>query len=336
MDKSATQMRRLSQTEDDNPPSPVLDSVESYLFSANQVKTASPSVPDSGMSGLRSAGHMSGPSLNSNPNTPASPHTSILSQVGGYVASPSTAYSMASPPSHGHGGVHASGQMHPAPSPASLPSGSHPEPSPANMFGVNSPMNPLHAPSPSFLPTPSPGPSAHMQSPASNYMSQNQSGHDPSQVNSPFQSHGPTSGMSMASPGAAVWPGSPSVIPRPSPSRPHPSMQSPASCGQPPGLGQSPQTPTSLHPMQAPPAPIFSSASRMLPPRGNWAASNPTLLTHQGFDTMCRSNSEGANVNSIYGSLSQTMSQIDKFLGCVFMRRHLHRVITGDENVRIE
>lgn len=139
VDKSATQMRRLSQTEDDNPPSPVahMDTVESYLFSAGQAKNASPSVADGGgMSAIRGVSHMPavGQSLGSNPNTPSSPHTSILSQAG-YVASPSNAFALASPPSHALGG-----QMHPAPSPSlpgsTAPSGGQhtgPEPSPANM-----------------------------------------------------------------------------------------------------------------------------------------------------------------------------------------------------------
>lgn len=318
-------MRRLSQTEDDNPPSPIIahmDSVESYMFTPGM--KSSPSVGGDGNVNSSMRQHHTVGSMGSNPNTPASPHTSMLSQVG-YVASPSTAFSLASPPSHGLGG-HPAGQMHPAPSP-SMP-GNHPEPSPANMFNVNSPMNSLHAQSPSFLTAPSPGPSTHMQSPAPNYMS-NQTGHDHSQVQSPFQT--PTANMSMSSPGAAAWPGSPS-IPRPSPSRPMGSVQSPASCGQPLGIGQSPQTPTS-HQMPAPHAP-FTSSMRIIPQR-SWAAAIPTLLTHQGFDHMCRSNSGPDNPvgQSFYGSITQSLSQLDRFLGCVSMRRHLQRVIQQDDKV---
>lgn len=87
MDKNATQMRRLSQTEDDNPPSPVADSLETYLLSGG-MKTASPSIADANSSisstvpGVRTGHHATvGPSLGSNPNTPASPHTTMLSQV---------------------------------------------------------------------------------------------------------------------------------------------------------------------------------------------------------------------------------------------------------------
>lgn len=318
-------MRRLSQTEDDNPPSPVahMDTVESYMFSQNQMKTSSPSVGDNTnmsqiMSGMRGTHHPAG----SNPNTPASPHTSMLSQVG-YGASPNTSFNMASPPSHGLGHQQGGNQLHPAPSP-SIPA-NHPQ-SPANMFGVNSPM---HAPSPSFLTAPSPGPaSQHMQSPAPNYMA-SQSGHDMSQVQSPFQAH--PNAMSMSSPGAAAWPGSPS-IPRPSPSRPMQGVQSPASCGQPLGIGLSPQTPTAHHPMPTPHPVPFQQNARILPQR-SWAAAVPTLLTHQGFDSMCKPGADSTG-QPFYGSVTQSLSQLERFLGCVSMRRHLHRCISQDnENV---
>ena len=283
VDKSATQMRRHSQTEDDNPPSPISqDPIDSYMFTS--MKTASPSVSDN-----LNVRH----NLNSNPNTPASPHTSMMSQ------------------------------MHPSPS---MPQG-HPDQSPATLFGVNSPMNSLHAPSPSFLPTPSPGPSTHMQSPAPNFMGQ---GHDPSQVHSPFQTHG----MSMTSPGAAAWPGSPS-IPRPSPSRPSlGSMQSPASCGQPLGIGQSPQTPNPhLNTTPQSHASFATAATRHLPQK-SWAAAVPTLLTNQGLDNMCKASHFDTQIGQqLYGAINSSLSQLERFLGCVSVRRHLQRVISQDEAV---
>lgn len=224
-----------------------------------------------------------------------------------------------------------------------MPQTNHPEQSPATLFGVNSPMmNPMHAPSPSsFMPTPSPGPSQHMPSshsmpsPATNYgISQS---HDPSQVNSPFQ-HG-SSGISMSSPGAA-WPGSPS-IPRPSPSRPLGSVQSPASCGQPLGIGQSPQTPNShgtmaTHQQQANQPQMgqnFQAAASRHLPQKPWAAAVPTLLTHQGFDQMCRPGADATMGQSLYGNINQSLSQLDRFLGCVSVRRHLQRVIGQDDQV---
>lgn len=318
MDKNAGQTRRLSQTEDDNPPSPVpqIDSVESYLFCTNQRKTNSPLSMSENSSSLRNLHH-----LGSNPNTPVSPHTSLLQ---GYVPSPSTGFPLGSPPSHG---LPPGSQIVASPS---VPGPNHPEPSPANMFGVNSPVNPLHASSPSFLPTPSPSApvSTHLQSPANCYITSSSNNHDPTSVSSPFQAPGPGT-LSMSSPAGAHWPGSP--IPRPSP-RSFASAQSPLGGGQGIGIGTSPQpNPHGLQSNSMQSHHHFQQAARLLPQR-SWAAAIPTLLTHQGFENMCRPNTspDGPNMfNSVYSSLSQ----LERFLGCVFLRRHLHRVISTDENV---
>lgn len=339
VDKTS-QMRRLSQTEDDNPPSPMpqIEAVESYLYATSQIKTSSPSkgVNESNAGpSSRPIGHGIGSSTQgSNPHTPTSPHTSVLSQSG-FTSSPST-FPLASPPSHGmpsHSVSSSSNQVVPSPSMAV------PDQSPGNLFGVNSPMNPLHSQSPSFLPTPSPSASTqfHSQSPASQYMPRDpsQTGLD-SAIGSPFAAPMPTSNISMQSPAPNVWPGSP--LPRPSPR--------PLGPSQSPGISQthilsnisSPQTLTGsqhhssnlIHNSGG--APMTSP--RVLPQRP-WAAAVPTLLTPQGFDMMCRPNPNVDNMqnpssnNSVYYSLSQ----IERFLGCVFMKRHLQRVVQQDDNV---
>ncbi|CAG2161554.1 unnamed protein product [Oppiella nova] len=339
-----TQMRRLSQTEDDNPPSPMpqIESVESYLYSTSQMKTSSPSkgVNDgnTSMASNRSIAHqMPSSAQGSNPHTPTSPHpTSVLSQSG-FTSSPG-AFPLASPPSHsmsGHGVSSSSNQVVPSPS---MPV---PDQSPANIFGVNSPMNPLHAPSPSFLPTPSPSNQFHSQSPASQFLPSNasQTAIDNS-IGSPFTAPNmPASNLSMPSPAPNAWPGSPS-LPRPSPRSIGPSQS--------PGISQahllsninSPQTMSgpphhSANMLQNTANPQMVS-TRMLPQRA-WAAAIPTLLTHQGFDIMCRSNQNLDNIpippnnNSVYYALSQ----LERFLGCVYMRRNLQKAVSQDNNFHI-
>lgn len=221
------QMRRLSQTEDDNPPSPSpsanhmsMDTHDSYMFSANQIKT-SPAKPMLGDNSNRNPGSVQ----HSNPQTPASPLTSVLNAHSGFASSPGT-FSL-SPP-------HAGLPSQPAPNSQIAPSPQMqaPEQSPANLFNINSPMNAnLHAPSPSFLPIPSPSAAtnfSHTQSPASQFISQNTpQGVD--SVGSPFNQSSipnPQSNMSLNSPAANIWPASPSVSSRPSP-RPAAQTQSP-------------------------------------------------------------------------------------------------------------
>jgi len=322
VDKNAALLRRPSQAEPDIPPSPH-DSNEMYMYSGNTHMKSSPSTGEV----LRSI-H---PTLGSNPNTPASPHTSILGV--GYGASPG--FSMASSPMPGHPSL-------PTPSP-SIPQPSLPEQSPAGMFSVNSPANPMHAPSPSFMPTPSPGgpvTSSHMPSPAAPYMS---SAHDSHPVNSPFHgTGGPASNLNMQSPAAGGWPGSPS-IPRPSP-RPLTSAQSPGSCGQPLPSGQSPQTPSSMVSSQVSQQYSMSrAAGGQMTPRFGGAAI-PTIMTAKGFQAMCTpgpllepSNFVNYSIHQ-YNSLSATLSPLDRFLGCVYLRGNLSfalRQASKDESFTI-
>lgn len=92
VDESATQARRRSQTEDENPlsPIPTLDSLESgFMSGAGSVKPGSPAQCRSQESVSSTSGPGTGlrfhlpmtPPSGSNPHTPASPHTSVLSQV---------------------------------------------------------------------------------------------------------------------------------------------------------------------------------------------------------------------------------------------------------------
>ena len=61
-----------------------------------------------------------------------------------------------------------------------------------------------------------------------------------------------------------------------------------------------------------------------------WAAALPTLLTHQGFESMlARSNSN--HITSQASDLYFTYSQLERFLGTTLMRRNFHRTI--EENV---
>ena len=255
-------------------------------------------------------------SLGSHPNTPASPHTSVLSQAG-YVSSPNTNFPLASPPSHGFQPTPYANQIAPSPPVSNV---NHPEQSPGNIFGVQSPMNQLHAPSPSFLPIASPsGPSSNIHSPASNFQL-----HTPSQVsheysvNSPFPAQSGSS-ISMPSPASMVWPNSPSMARR-SPTRTLQTMQASNQAV----LGSSPQTSNVSQSIYHNFSTNVPPANRFLP-RRPWAAAMPTLLTHQGFDDMCKLNApflatHAPHFNSVFASLSQ----LERFLGCVFMKKNLH------------
>lgn len=281
--------RRRSQSEDDNPPSPVtMDSdggggnVGSFLGHHR----SGPQSPAQQREGLRFHPPLTPPS-GSNPHTPASPHTTNISQASqhqSFGSSPATSFNLASPPSL------------PPNTPSMLP-----HPSPGSGLVANSPLNPMHVPSPAgLMPTSSPGPCSNVQvghSPAGSFM---QTGHIDG---SPFPSS-----QSMASPAASNWPGSPSV-PRPSPARP----------GQSPGH-------VALHSPQASDHKTGSHMSRVLPPR-SWAGAVPTLLTHEALESLCCSSPHPS------GLPGPDMSPLERFLGCVYMRRQLQRFIQTDDCV---
>ncbi|KYN27989.1 Mediator of RNA polymerase II transcription subunit 14 [Trachymyrmex cornetzi] len=246
--------RRRSQSEDDNPPSPVtMDS-------------------DSAGGNVSFLGHH-----RSGPQSPAQ-------QREGLRFHPPLTPPSASPPSL------------PPNTPNMLP-----HPSPGSGLVANSPLNPMHVPSPAgLMPTSSPGPCSNVQvghSPAGSFM---QTGHIDG---SPF----PAS-QSMASPAASNWPGSPSV-PRPSPARP----------GQNPGHA-------ALHSPQASDHKTGSHISRVLPQR-SWAGAVPTLLTHEALEMLCCPSSHPSALPG------PDMSPLERFLGCVYMRRQLQRFIQTEDCV---
>ncbi|RLU24369.1 hypothetical protein DMN91_002457 [Ooceraea biroi] len=283
--------RRRSQSEDDNPPSPV--TMDSDGSSGNvgflSHHRSGPQSPAQQREGLRFHPPLTPPS-GSNPHTPASPHTANISQASqhqSFGSSPATSFNLASPPSL------------PPNTPNMLP-----HPSPGSGLVANSPLNPMHVPSPAgLMPTSSPGPCSNVQvghSPAGSFM---QTGHIDG---SPFPSS-----QSMASPAASNWPGSPSV-PRPSPARP----------------GQNPSH-AALHSPQASDHKTVTHISRVLPPR-SWAGAVPTLLTNEALDLLC-SPSAHPSLSNLAGLNLPGMSPLERFLGCVYMRRQLQRFIQTDD-----
>ncbi|KAH8042743.1 hypothetical protein HPB51_025647 [Rhipicephalus microplus] len=78
-------------------------------------------------------------------------------------------------------------------------------------------------------------------------------------------------------------------------------------------------------------------AARVLPQR-SWAAAIPTLLSHKALDLACQSGAGhggpmGAGALIGGGALAPHCSPLERFLGCVFMRKSLHRVVQGDDNM---
>ena len=143
---------------------------------------------------------------------------------------------------------------------------------------------------PTHMPHPSPG---FMPSSPLNQPSPMMTAMSPGPSNLPYiQGHSDSPFGAQMSPAAAssAWPGSP--IPRPSP-RP----------------GQSPD-----HKPQ-----MTSHHSRILPAR-SWAGAVPTLLTHEALETLCRPCTHS-------GIPGPEMSPLERFLGCVFMKRQLQRLV---------
>ncbi|XP_046582734.1 mediator of RNA polymerase II transcription subunit 14-like isoform X2 [Haliotis rubra] len=190
-------------------------------------------------------------------------------------------------------------------------------PSPGTLLTGGSPGNPhLHVPSPSsFVPAPSPQSlGIHMQSPAGSFIS-------PSMVEggSPY----PSSSLAMPSPNPRNWPGSPSVQ-GPSPASHH----MVASPGHPALHSPQTQHKDSDHSK----ASVVSPPSRMLPQR-SWAASVPTLLSHEAFSNLLTPNTMPTSSVAIAGMQPLPASPIERFFGCVYMRRHLSRQIQSDDSL---
>ncbi|KAF2885129.1 hypothetical protein ILUMI_21063 [Ignelater luminosus] len=283
VDESAV-FRRRSQSEDDNPPSPISMEVEGAGgFLGHHKGPQSPAQQRE--IGLRFHPPLTPPS-GSNPHTPASPHTSNINQPNTHTSfSPATSFSLASPTS-------LPGNINPSPIPVL------PHPSPSSGLVANSPLNP-HVPSPGgLLSNSSPGPTSTNlpgHSPGSSFM---QTGHTDG---SPF----PSSSQSMTSPAASNWPGSPSM-PRPSPARP----------------GQSPGTHPIMHSPQSDHK-IGVHLSRVLPQK-SWAGAVPTLLTHEALETLCCPSPHPQ------GLPGPELAPLERFLGCVYMRRQLQRFVQSE------
>lgn len=76
------------------------------------------------------------------------------------------------------------------------------------------------------------------------------------------------------------------------------------------------------------PVPIGAHINRVLPSR-TYAGSVPTLLTHETLDHLCNPCLHPQKEIS-----NNEMSPLERFLGCVFMRRQLQRLIQAEEWVR--
>ncbi|XP_066497238.1 mediator of RNA polymerase II transcription subunit 14 isoform X2 [Hoplias malabaricus] len=168
---------------------------------------------------------------------------------------------------------------------------------------LTSPPAPYHgnvAPSPSMMPTQSPG------------------ALDPS---SPYP-------MVSPSQRAGTWPGSPQVS-GPSPgarihgmSPGNPSLHSPI-----PDASHSPRAGTISQVM-----PTSMPPPRKLPQR-SWAASIPTILTHNALHVLLLPSPTMCLVPGLAGSY--LCSPLERFLGSVIMRRHLQRIIQLEANLTI-
>jgi len=71
---------------------------------------------------------------------------------------------------------------------------------------------------------------------------------------------------------------------------------------------------------------VMSPPSRILPQR-QWAASTPTLLSHEAFDSLLKPTS----LQQL--PLHVPLAPLERFLGCNFIRRHIVRVISQEKHV---
>lgn len=68
---------------------------------------------------------------------------------------------------------------------------------------------------------------------------------------------------------------------------------------------------------------VISHTTRMLPQRA-WAASIPTLLSHDAFDTLLTPNRPQGLPYTV------SLSPLERFLGSVYLRRNLPRLIQSE------
>ncbi|CAH1244794.1 Hypp7387 [Branchiostoma lanceolatum] len=291
---SMAHSRRRSASEDDNPPSPIgMDKLDTYM-TQHQLHHQT-----TGASPLPrtqpSAYHPM------NPMTPPTSHSNPATPASPHTSMLATSQSYSTSP----------GSAYPLASPPQLtpqhpnpgaPITSAPTPSPSMLYGTPSPSTftssspSVRVPSPSsFVPAPSPQSMGIHMGPSPAFM-------NPTGPPSPFHA-----GLTMPSPGTRnPWPGSPSM--------PGPSPVSRVGMAS-PGVGSS----------------MLSPPSRILPQR-SWAASIPTLLSHEAFATLMTPSPPPGVMG---GPAAYLCCPLERFLGCVYMRRHLQRVIQGEESLHL-
>uniref|UniRef100_A0A4W6DHG5 Mediator of RNA polymerase II transcription subunit 14 n=1 Tax=Lates calcarifer TaxID=8187 RepID=A0A4W6DHG5_LATCA len=205
---------------------------------------------------------------------------------------------LTSPPPNYHANV--------TPSPSMMPTQS-----PGNIHASGSPSGALRAPSP-FGPTPSPS-SLGIAMGQTSFASP----HGPLDPSSPY---------AMVSPSHRVqWQGSPQVS-GPSPgARIH---------------GMSPGNPSLHSPIPDPHSPRAGTSSQVMPtsmppprklPQRPWAASIPTILTHNALHVLLLPSPTPCLVPGLAGSY--LCSPLERFLGSVIMRRHLQRIIQQELSI---
>ncbi|KAM9709736.1 mediator of RNA polymerase II transcription subunit 14 isoform 1-T1 [Menidia menidia] len=194
------------------------------------------------------------------------------------------------------------------PSPSMMPTQS-----PGNIHASGSPSGALRAPSP-FGPTPSPS-SLGIAMGQTSFASP----HGPMDPSSPY---------TMVSPShRGQWPGSPQV------SGPSPGARIP---------GMSPGNPSLPSPIPDPHSPRAMTSSQVMPtsmppprklPQRPWAASIPTILTHNALHRLLLPSPTPSLLPGLAGSY--LCSPLERFLGSVIMRRHLQRIIQQEANLSI-
>uniref|UniRef100_A0A3Q2DJI9 Mediator of RNA polymerase II transcription subunit 14 n=1 Tax=Cyprinodon variegatus TaxID=28743 RepID=A0A3Q2DJI9_CYPVA len=192
------------------------------------------------------------------------------------------------------------------PSPSMMPTQS-----PGNIHASGSPSGALRAPSP-FGPTPSPS-SLGIAMGQTSFASP----HGPLDPSSPY---------TMVSPShRGQWPGSPQV------SGPSPGARIP---------GMSPGNPSLHSPIPDPNSPRAGSSSQVMPtsmppprklPQRPWAASIPTILSHNALHVLLLPSPTPCLVAGLAGSY--LCSPLERFLGSVIMRRHLQRIIQQELSI---
>lgn len=190
------------------------------------------------------------------------------------------------------------------PPPITPPSVSNPHtPASPHPISQNHPNFNMTSPPGPHMPHPSPSGGLMPSSPLNPQPSPMAMAHSPGPSSiSYLQGHTDGSPFTAMSPAASNWPGSPGM-PRPSP-RP----------------GQSPD-----HKAQG----NTPHLSRVLPAR-SWAGAVPTLITHEALDTLCR-----VSPHPMQDIQGPDLSPLERFLGCVCMRRQLQRFVQSEDSARV-